>query len=311
MHPPPRCSLGVPNDPDLLAPFARRAEELGFDGLWTQDTVNAANFSLDGLHVLSYLAAITERVRLGVGVLYSGRRNPAVLARELATIDQLSRGRLTVGIGVGNVYHRETLAALGIETTRPVRRLVEGIEVMRALWSGEDHRGELYSFSGVRSQPEPVQRPGPPIWIGARAEPALRRAVRIADGWTGAAPVSTADFLRQLDIVRDELAETGRDPAGFAVSKSVYLAVEDTEQLARERLIPVFDRSFGANPVYDATDMADRVAVFGPPDRCAEELRVLVDAGVDELILYPMYDRLGQLDAFAEVVAALTGARRP
>ncbi|MBB5956973.1 alkanesulfonate monooxygenase SsuD/methylene tetrahydromethanopterin reductase-like flavin-dependent oxidoreductase (luciferase family) [Saccharothrix tamanrassetensis] len=311
MHTPTRFSLGAPGDPDLLVPFARRAEELGFGGLWTQDTLNGANFSLDGLHVLSHLAAVTERVRLGIGVLYSGRRNPAVLARELATVDQLCRGRLTVGLGVGNAYHRGTLAALGIDTTRPVRRLVEGIEVLRALWSREDYHGELYSFAGVRSQPEPVQRPGPPIWIGARAEPALRRAVRIADGWTGAAPVSTADFLRQLDVVRRELAATGRDPTGFAVSKSVYLAVEDTVQRARERLAPVFDRSFGANPVYDATDMADRVAVFGPPDHCAEQLRELVDAGVDELILYPMYDRLDQLDGFAEVVASLVGAPRP
>ncbi len=302
MHTPTRFSVGAPPEPDLLVPFARRAEELGFGGLWTQDTVSGNTFSLDGLHVLSHLAAVTERARLGIGVLYSGRRNPAVLARELATVDQLSHGRLTVGIGVGNAYHRETLAALGIDTSRPVRRLVEGIEVMRALWSRVDYRGELYSFSGVRSQPEPVQRPGPPIWIGARAAPALRRAVRIADGWTGAAPVSTADFLRQLDVVRRELADAGRDPTGFTVSKCVYLAVEDSERRARERLVPAFARSFGANPVYNGTGMADRVAVFGPPDRCAEQLRELVDAGVDELILYPVYDRLAQLEAFAEVV---------
>ncbi|RKT56129.1 LLM class flavin-dependent oxidoreductase [Saccharothrix australiensis] len=310
MRTPTRFSLGAPTEPGLLVPFARRAEELGFDGLWTQDTVGGANPSLDGLHVLSHLAAVTRRVRLGIGVLYSGRRNPAVLARELATIDRLSGGRLTVGLGVGNAHHRPALAALGIDTGRPVRRLVEGIGVLRALWSGGDHHGELYSFSGVRSQPAPVQRPGPPIWLGARAEPALRRAARIADGWLGAAPVSSAEFLRQLDVVRRELADTGRDPAGFAVAKCVYLAVEDAEWRARARLTPAFDRAFGGNPVYDSTGMADRVAVFGPPDRCAERLRELVEAGVDELVLYPVYDRLAQLDACAEVVAALTGARR-
>ncbi|TDD35523.1 LLM class flavin-dependent oxidoreductase [Actinomadura sp. KC06] len=308
----PRLSVGAPNEPDRLVPFARRAEELGFAGIWTQDTLSTQNFSLDGLHVLSYLAAVTERLRLGIGVLYSGRRNPAVQARELATIDQLSGGRLTVGLGVGNAYHRETLAALGISTERPVRRLVEGIDVMRALWSGAEatYDGELYSFSGIRSQPEPVQRPGPPIWIGARAEPALRRAVRIADGWTGAAPAAMDDFLRQLAIVRQALADEGRDPAGFTISRSIYVAVEDTEEKARERLIPAFDRAFGGNPVYDAAGMADRVAVFGSPEHCAERLGELFDAGVDELVLYPMYDRMDQLEAFGELVSALP-VRRP
>ncbi|MGH3241486.1 MAG: LLM class flavin-dependent oxidoreductase [Spirillospora sp.] len=305
-----RLSVGAPTDPALLVPFARRAEELGFSGIFTQDTLSAANFSLDGLHMLSYLAGVTERLRLGIGVLYSGRRNPAVQARELATIDQLSGGRLTVGLGVGLDYHRETLAALGIPTDRPVRRLIEGIGVMRALWSGSEagYDGEIYSFSGIRAQPEPVQKPGPPIWIGARAEPALRRAVRIADGWNGAGPAATDDFFDQLAIVKQALDEQGRDPATFTVSKSVYIGVEKTVELARERLIPAFDRAFGGNPVYDAAGMADRVAVFGPPERCAEQLGELFDAGVDELILHPMYDQMEQLDAFADLVTLTSPA---
>ncbi|RKS77014.1 putative F420-dependent oxidoreductase [Actinomadura pelletieri DSM 43383] len=308
----PRLSVGAPTDPEALVPFARRAEELGFTGIWTQDTLSAKNFSLDGLHVLSYLAAVTSRLRLGIGVLYSGRRNPAVQARELATIDQLSGGRLTVGLGVGLDYHRETLSALGIPTDRPVRRLIEGIGVMRALWSGTeaDYDGEIYKFSGIRSQPEPVQRPAPPIWIGARAEPALRRAVRIADGWTGAGPAATEDFLDQLKIVHQAMEEQGRDPATFTVSKSVYIAVEDTEEEARRHLVPAFDRAFGGNPVYDASSMVDRVAVYGPPDRCARQLSELFDAGAEELILYPMYDRTTQLEAFGDVASALTAARR-
>ncbi|WP_242907761.1 LLM class flavin-dependent oxidoreductase [Actinomadura terrae] len=309
----PRLAVGAPSTPDMLVPFAQSAERLGFTGIWTQDSLSADNFSLDGLHVLSYLAAATERLRLGIGVLYSGRRNPAVQARELATIDQLSRGRLTVGLGVGLDYHRPTLAALGIQTDRPVRRLIEGIDVMRALWSQDEaaYDGELYSFSGIRSQPDPVQQPGPPIWIGARAEPALRRAVRIADGWTGAGPAATDDFLKQLAIVQQALDEEGRDPATFTISKSVYIAVEDSEDVARQRLIPEFEKAYGGNPVYNAADMTERVAVFGTVDHCAQRLGELFDAGADELILYPMYDRLAQLEAIGELVPALTGAPRP
>ncbi|WP_051579708.1 LLM class F420-dependent oxidoreductase [Pseudonocardia acaciae] len=310
-HKKARFSVGVPNSPDALATFARRAERLGFSGLWTQDTLSAQSFSLDGLHVLSFMAAATERIGLGISVLYSGRRNPAVQARELATIDQLSGGRLTVGLGVGNDYHRETLESLGIPVDRPVRRLVEGIDVMRALWREDaaSYRGEIYSFSDVRSQPKPARPAGPPIWIGARSAPALRRAVRIADGWTGAGPVSTQDFLEQLAVVREALDEQGRDRSGFTVSKGVYLAVEDDVPTARERLVQTFDRAFAANPVYDAAGMADRVAVFGPPEHCAEQLRVLVDAGVDELILHARYDELAQLERFPEVVAALERSR--
>jgi len=299
----PVFSVGLRSDPVEFGAFIRHADQLGFAGVWAQDTLSAENFSLDPLHQLSFAAAASERMRLGISVLFSGYRNPAVLARDLATIDQLSRGRLTVGLGVGNAYHRPRLEALGIATDRPVLRLVEGIAILRALWGQDEaeHRGEIYSFSGIRSQPKPVQQPGPPILIGARSEPALRRAANIADGWTGAAMIPHAQRAEELAILRDELARIGRDPASFAISVNVYAAVEPDREEACARAQSVLAAAYKKNPVYEADGMAQRVAVYGSAEECAAQLQQMAGEGIDEFVLHPLYDHFTQLERLAEV----------
>jgi probable F420-dependent oxidoreductase len=301
-----RFSVGLPqnlsgDDARPVAAYARRAEALGFEGLWTLDSAlggpTAHTPLLDGLQVLSHVAAVTERARLGVAVIVMGRRQPALLARELATIDRLSGGRLVVGVGLG-APEGERVAALGFPTDRRVRRLTEGVAVMRALWASDAaaHDGELWHFTGARVEPKPVQRPGPPVWFGAGREPALRRAARIGDGWIGSGSSSVEDFAAQAAVVRSALEEEGRDPARFAIAKRVYVAVEDDEAVARRRLGAVIDGMYGAS------GLGERVAVGGPPERVAEALRALVAAGAQELALTPMYGHLAQLEALAEVV---------
>ena len=301
----PRFSVGLPqtlegDDPRPVAGYAVRAQALGFAGLWSLDAAVGGPIShnavLDGLHVLSHVAAVTDDVRLGIAVIVFPRRNPAQLAKDLATIDRLSRGRLTVGIAIGS--DDERVAALGFPTDRRVRRLVEGLGVMRALWAQEAaaHDGELFRFSGVRMEPKPLQRPGPPVWFGARAEPAVRRAVRLGDGWIGAGSSSSEDFVAQAATVRRAVEEQGRDPARFAIAKRVYIAVEDDERVARSRLTAVLD------PMYAMPGLTDRCGLWGTPERCAEALRALADAGAGELVLSPLYGHLAQLEALAEVV---------
>ena len=305
----PRFSAGLAqtvegDDPRPLAAYAVRAETLGFAGLWTLDSPVGGHTShaplFDGLHVLSHAAAVTDRIRLGIAVIVLPRRNPAQLSKELATIDRLSAGRLTVGVGLGS--DDERIAGLGFPTDRRVRRLVEGIEVMRALWAQNEaaHDGELFRFSGVRTEPKPLQRPGPPVWLGARTPPALRRAARIGDGFIGAGSSSAQDFAGQAALVARALEEAGRDPATFAVAKRVYIAVEDSEQVARQRLAAVLDA------MYSRPGLTERCAVCGPPERCAEALAELLEAGAQELVLAPMYGHLAQLEALAEV-ARLAG----
>jgi probable F420-dependent oxidoreductase len=303
-----RISVGLPqlvhgDAADLLLRFAARGEELGFAGLWALDAVPGAATArvplLDGLHVLTAAAAVTRTINLGVAVIVLPARNPAQLARELATIDRLSDGRLIVGVGVGR--REPTAAGLGLPAGHRARRLREGVEVLRALWADGDatHDGELYRFADLRIEPKPVQRPGPPIWFGAGTPPALRRAARLGDGWLGAGSSASSAFPEQVGILTDALRAEGRDPGAFPIGKRVYIAVEDTEQRARERLTPILDG------MYDAPGLTSRVAVCGPPEACAAQLRELIAAGARELLLNPMYDHLEQLEALAAVAKSI------
>jgi probable F420-dependent oxidoreductase len=304
--PRPLISAGLPQllrdeDTDVVLRYAVRAEELGFARLWSLDSVPGSATSrvplLDGLHLLTSAAAVTGEIGLGIAVIVLPARNAPQLAKELATIDRLSGGRLIVGVGVGR--EEPTAAGLGFPVGRRARRLREGVEVLRALWAdGEaSYDGEFYRFAGVTLEPKPVQRPGPPLWFGAGTPPALRRAARIGDGWIGAGSSTLADFPGHVRLLVDALREAGRDPGAFPVSKRVYIAVEDTEQRARERLTPVLDGMYGA------PGLTERVAVCGPPDACARQLRDLAAAGAGEFLLHPMYDHLEQLEALATVAA--------
>jgi probable F420-dependent oxidoreductase len=307
--PEPRLSVGLvqvldSDDPRPVAAYAIRAEALGFAGLWTLDSALGGPTGhmplLDGLHALSHVAAVTEEIRLGVAVVVMSRRNPALLAREVATIDRLSGGRLTLGVGLG-AREDERVTALGFAVDRRVRRLVEGVGVMRALWAQEEavHDGEIWRFSGARVEPKPLQRPGPPIWLGAGREPALRRAARIGDGWIGSGSSSAEDFAGQAAIVRRALEEEGRDPARFPIAKRVYIAVEDSADVGLRRLSAILDEMYGVS------GLGERVGVAGPPERCAEVLRGMLDAGATELVLTPMYGHLAQLEALAGVARLL------
>src|SRR3954471_22197155 len=193
--PAPRFSAGLVQtldggDPRPVAAYAVRAEALGFRAVWTLDSALGGPTGhmplLDGLHALSFAAGVTREIHLGVAVVVMSRRNPTLLAREVATVDRLSGGRMTLGVGLG-APETERVTQLGFAVDRRVRRLVEGVAVMRELL-GRDRAslgGELSSFPAARFEPKPLQRPGVPIWFGAGREPALRRAARLADGWIG------------------------------------------------------------------------------------------------------------------------------
>jgi probable F420-dependent oxidoreductase len=292
-----RYSTALPQTlpaPDVTR-LAQRAEELGFARLWTMDSVvggaTGHNDTVDGLHLLSYAAAVTESIGLGIAVIVLPLRNPLLLARELASIDRLSGARLTVGVGLG-VGDEERAARLGFPSGRPVRRLVENVEVLRAAWTQPEASfdGELYQFTDVPLEPKPATQPHPPIWVGARAEPALRRAVRIGDGWIGSGSSSVDDFVAQAAIVRDAVAESGRDPATFPIAKRVYVAVGDGKQLEE-----------GLDEMYSWPGLGARVAVSGSPDQITEQLTRMREAGAQELLLHPLHDHFEQLEALAEI----------
>jgi probable F420-dependent oxidoreductase len=268
-----------------------RAEQLGYDSLWTQERIIGPSVSLEPLALLSYVAAITEKVRLGVSVLVLPLRSPPQLAKTLATLDVLSEGRLIVGVGLGG--SDKDAPAYGFESGRRVRRFNEALDLMDAFWKNEtvEFEGELYSLSDGSMAPKPIQKPRPPVWFGARAEPAIKRAAKYGDGWMGPGSSSADDFRESVAMLRDALDAEGRDPANYPVSKRVYVAIDDDADRAERRLTDWFGHHYGN------AEMAPRVSIWGPADNCYEQIDAIIDAGAEHFLLNPVFDYDEHLDA--------------
>jgi len=218
---------------DGLVALAQGAEAAGFESLWTVEHVifpdgyesdypydKSGKMPMgpevnlpDPLIWLTWVAAVTERIHLGTGILILPQRNPLVLAKELATIDALSGGRMELGIGVG--WLEEEFDALGIPFARRGARTDEYVEVMRALWDADhaEHQGEFVSFTGASVNPKPA-RGRVPIHVGGHTEVSARRAGRLGDGYFP----GKGDIPTLVDIVRQTAADAGRDPEAIEIT---------------------------------------------------------------------------------------------
>ena len=229
-----------------ITAFAKLAEEYEFDSLWVSDHVvmprklsSRYPYSPDGnfpvppdvpflepLSTLLFAAAVTERVKLGTTILVIPMRNPIVTAKQLASLDVLSGGRLIVGVGSG--WMEEEFQMLGAPFARRGARTDEYIKLFKALWTEENpsFQGKFWQIDEVGFAPKPLQRPHPPIWTGGHSAPALRRAGRLADGWHAA--YVGADLLReQYQEVQRHAQEAGRDPSSVALSIRTRLPLND------------------------------------------------------------------------------------
>lgn len=297
------CGIAIPQtfarspiDVRLIREFVPKAETLGYESLWVQEQIITDALILEPVTLLTYAAALSSKVRLGTSVLLPVIRNPLQLAKSLASLDQLSEGRLTVGVGLGGPHVPELV--FGVPSERRARRFVETVQLMKALWTQPraTFAGDFWRFENIPLEPRPVQKPHPPIWFGARDEIGLKRAVRHGDGWMGAGSSSSADFVRGVAIVRRLLDEAKRDPATFAVSKRVYLAVDDDRARAERRL----REWFGAR--YRNADMAVRVSIWGGRAECVDKLGELVRAGAQHFLLNPVFDEMEHLELLARDV---------
>ena len=214
-----RLAVGIPQawttggiDRAGMRRFLERAEALGFESAWVVEQVLGSIPSLEPVECLAWAAALTERIRLGTAVLLTPLRSPVHLAKSLATLDQLSGGRLDVGIGLGG--NTKVYPAYGITAARRVARFNEGLRLMRALWTEPrvTFAGEFWQLENATMEPKPVQRPHPPLWLGGHHPDALRRAVGWAAGFMGAGSASTATFAQEVELLRGFLAEARRDP---------------------------------------------------------------------------------------------------
>jgi probable F420-dependent oxidoreductase len=204
-----------------IADFGGLAERLGYRSLWTfqrllvpvgSDMEPVYQSVLDPMVALGYTAAVTSSVRLCVAVINLPFVPPAYLAKQAATLDVLSGGRLELGLGIG--WMPAEFAASGATTARRGARAEEYLAVLRALWAEgvSEFHGVFYEIPAGRQDPSPVQRPGPPVLLGGMSRPAMERAGRLADGWVTSSRTDLSKISEAAAIIQDSAAASGRPP---------------------------------------------------------------------------------------------------
>jgi probable F420-dependent oxidoreductase len=292
----------APVDMAAVRQVAERAEALGFRELWVTENTLDHVFSFDPFVILTYAAAVTRRIRVGVAVSVLPLHNPIHVAPQVATLDYVSGGRAILGVGLGRKQHYDEFQ---LPMEHRVRRFREGVEILKALWTQPkvDYRGSIYRLEDAVMVLKPVQKPYPPIWLGGDHPDAVRRAAAIGDGWMGAGGSSIAGFGKSVQILRAELERSGRDPAAFPISKRVFLSVDERPEIARAEL----DRWF--TTVYRNPAGVDTSGIHGTPEQVRERLEALVSAGASHLLLNPVGRYAEQLEALAEVAGLSDSSR--
>ena len=279
----PNTIPGIPGT--LLTEWAIRAEERGFTTLATIDRVAYPSF--ESLVALAAAGAVTSRIELMTNILLAPTRNPILLAKEAASVDQISRGRLTLGLGVGG--RRDDFVATGQEFEERGRRFDEDLELMHGAW-----RGELVGGCPSPPTPEPVQDQRVPILIGGTSDRAIERAVTWGVGWTagGSAADAVAPFAER---VRTAWKDSGRPGEPKIVALSYFAIQEDSAEESKANLFDYYGF---------LGEWASRIAEGTPRGKAAikEAARRFEDAGVDELVLDPTVPDIAEVDLLADAV---------
>ena len=218
--------------------YFERAEAFGvYESAWAQEMTLGPSPQLAPLEAMTYAAACTSSLRLGCTVFVTTLHSPVQLAKDLATLDQVSGGRVEVGVGSGGP--RRPFAAYGIPADRYLARFTEGIRLVKALWTEPSvtFDGEFWQLKGAAMEPKPYQKPHPRLWFGGSAEAAVRRGVRLCDGFFGAGSSPTAAFATQVATARATVADLGRrvgfGPGEFPIAKRVYIGIDPADGAGR------------------------------------------------------------------------------
>ncbi len=281
--------------PDELVEFLHRAEAAGFHSGWVMEGQLGSAAALAPLSVLAFAAGHTSSIRRGVAVTILALHQPVRLAREAATIDRLSDGRLMLGVGIGAAGL--PFGAFGIPAAERASRFEEHLTVMRRLWQDPevDYEGRFVELRGAKMEPKPVQDPLP-VWFGGASSRALQRTARLADGWIGAGSSPSGDFPAMVSRLREYLEAEGREPGSFPIGKRAYVAIDRPAQEVSEW----FQAVYGGPITPD-------VAVTGSPAQVVEELLKLRDAGAELLLVSPVGDDRPQLELVIEHVLPALG----
>jgi probable F420-dependent oxidoreductase len=289
-------------DPAAFRAYLRRAEALGFHSAWTQEQVYGDHPQLSPTEAMTFAAACTDTLHIGCTVYVSTVHSAPHLAKSLASLDQLSRGRLEVGVGTGG--KNRPYGAFGIDGERYLARFTEGVELMKAMWTERSVKfdGEFWQVDNLGMEPKPFTKPHPPLWFGGSGRVAIRRAIRLGTGFFGAGSSPTVKFVEQVQMLREALAEAGRDESDFPVAKRVYLAVDENSARARERMNAELTSIYGSLP-----DAVAAAAIAGTVDECVAQVREVIDAGAELVLFTALYDQPEQMERIAaEIIPQLS-----
>jgi probable F420-dependent oxidoreductase len=292
---------GTP-DATKIVYLAELAEGLGFDSVWVGDSI-LARPRLEAMTTLAAVATRTRQVKLGTAVLLSALRHPVVLANEAANLDILSNGRVILGLGVATktpTVERE-FAACGVPFARRLGIFEEGVEVMRRLWTGSPvtFHGRHFQLTDVRLGLRPVQRPGIPLWLAGSVENAMRRVLRLGDGWLPN-PSSAQVLVRSWAQLQSLARDMARDVSGL--QRCVYTTLNINADVAQaKRELRTFVEGYYGVP-YDVL-MRQQGLCAGTAESCAQWLREFVEAGAQTMVIrFGGPDQVAQLERCAREV---------
>ena len=293
-------------DPNYLRELVEVGDKYNFDSIWLSDRIVSDKFSLEPMIALSMVAAFSQKMKFGTSVLALPLRNPVVLAKQIATLDYLSQGRMLPFVGLGQ-EEPEEYEACGVPKENRGPRVDEAIQLMRRLWEEDDvtHEGEFFTCHNVTVTPKPAFKPSPPVWIGGRSHAAARRVGRVGDGWFVSS--ATPEEIREgREVVFSTADENNRviedDHIGVILGYYMSPNVKETEAKAY---------NFVTRHRPDA--YFTEYSAIGPADKIVEAIHRYVEAGASKFVLRPLCpaeQTMEQLEALgSEVVPQFPQAK--
>ena len=259
---------------------AAAIEATGCDSLWTGGHVVSREPASEVVTSVTWLASVTERVRVGSAVLVLPLYSPVIVAKQFAELDRVTGGRITLGIGSGS--DPDEIAACGGSPAGRAARVDESIEIIRALWRGEKvtRASAAWTLADTTIAPLPAQPDGPPIIVAGRKPLAMRRAAGLGDGWMPSM-FSPSAYQRSVVTISEQ---AGRPLTDFEWMCLVYVRVDDDEATAMNTAVSTLTDEMSL-PRVDAEALLSRTAAIGTPEQVATSLQRYVDAGVNHLVL--------------------------
>lgn len=295
---------GRPEAAPLLS-LAEQAEDLGYDSVWIGDSLTARPRH-EPLTLMAGIAGRTKRVKMGTAVLLPALRNPVVLAHVVSTLDQVSDGRVILGYGIaGDVPNiRAEFESAGMPFEKRIGRMIEGLHLCRALWTGDkvDWDGR-WKLSGQQVGPVPVQKGGPPVWVGGSHPNALKRAAKHFDGWFPTGP-GAEECGQQWQEVKAHGKAEGRANGDMTFAVYLTLALDDSHENGIARIDKFLEAYYGA----PGHILRRRMASFGgPAEEAAAFVKGYIDQGASHICIRFAGDHESSLKAMAKLRSQMGG----